>query len=82
MSVKPVVLPAMGCRAQRPQQFPLLTGGHMERGKEALESRRPEGDAWVAKLVKGPTLDLSLGLDLKVMSLSPALGSMLSVKPT
>ena len=81
MSVKPVVLPAMGCRAQRPQ-FPLLTGGHMEKGKEALESRRPEGDAWVAKLVKGLTLDLSLGLDLKVMSLSPALGSMLGVKPT
>lgn len=37
--------------------------------------------AWVAQLVKRPTLDFSSGLDLKVMSSSPALGSILSMEP-
>ena len=36
----------------------------------------------MAQSVKRLTLDLSSGLDLKVMSLSPMLGSMLSVEPT
>ena len=37
---------------------------------------------WVAQLVQHLTLDLSLGLDLRVMSSSPSLGSTLGVKPT
>ena len=37
--------------------------------------------AWVAQLVKHPTLDFSLGPDLRVMGLSPALGSALGVEP-
>ena len=37
--------------------------------------------AWVALLVKCWTLDLSSGLDLRVMSSSPTLGSMLGVEP-
>ena len=36
----------------------------------------------MAQLVKGPTLDLSSGLDLRVVSSSPEWGSMLGVKPT
>ena len=36
--------------------------------------------AWVAQVVKCPTLDLSSGLDLRVISLSPALGSVLGVE--
>ena len=36
--------------------------------------------AGVAQLVERPTLDLSSGLDFRVVSLSPALGSMLGVK--
>ena len=38
-------------------------------------------DTWVAQLVKHPTLDLSSDLDLRVVSSSPFLGSMLGVKP-
>ena len=38
--------------------------------------------ARVAQLVTHPSLDLSLGLDLRVMSASPTLGSVLGVKPT
>ena len=38
--------------------------------------------AWVAQLVKCPTLDLSSGLDLRVMSSSPVLGSALGMEPT
>ena len=37
---------------------------------------------WVAQLVKHLTLDLSSGLDLRVMSLSPVLDSTLEVEPT
>ena len=37
---------------------------------------------WVAQSVKQPVLDLSPDLDLKDMSLSPALGSMMGMKPT
>ena len=37
---------------------------------------------WVAQSVKPPTLDLSSGLDLKVMSSSPVLGSTLGVEST
>ena len=36
----------------------------------------------MAQLVKHGTLDLSSGLDLRVMNSSPTLGSMLDVKPT
>ena len=36
----------------------------------------------VAQLVKHPTLDLSSGLDPRVVSSSPALGSKLGVEPT
>ena len=36
----------------------------------------------MAQSVKHPTLDLSSGLDLRVVSSSPALGSMMGVKPT
>ena len=36
----------------------------------------------VAQLVEGPTLELSSGLDLSVMSSSPALGSILGKEPT
>ena len=38
--------------------------------------------AWLAQLVKHLSLDLSSGLDLRVMSLSPALGSTLGLEPT
>ena len=37
---------------------------------------------WVAQSVKCLTLDLSSGLDLRVVNLSPPTGSMLGVKPT
>ena len=37
---------------------------------------------WMAQLVEHPTLDLSSVVDLRVMSSSPALGSMLGVEPT
>ena len=37
---------------------------------------------WMAQLVEHLTLDLSSGPDLRVMSLSPTLGSVLGVKPT
>jgi len=36
----------------------------------------------VVQLVKHPTLDLSSGLDLRVVSSSPALGSTLSMETT
>ena len=39
-------------------------------------------DAWLAQSDKYLTLDLSSGLDLRVMSSSPALGSMLGMEPT
>jgi len=38
--------------------------------------------AWMAQSAKRPTLDLSSGRDLRVVSLSPALGSMLGGEPT
>jgi len=38
--------------------------------------------AWVAQLVKHLTFDLSSGFDLRVMSSSPMLGSVLGVEPT
>ena len=34
-----------------------------------------DAGTWVAQLIKRPTLDLSSGLDLRVMSSGPALGS-------
>ena len=37
---------------------------------------------WVTQLIKGPTLGLSSGLDLRVVSSSPVLASMLGVEPT
>ena len=39
-------------------------------------------DTWGPQSVKHPTLDLSSGLDPGVVSLSPALGSELSMEPT
>ena len=39
-------------------------------------------EPWVARSVRHLTLDLSSGLDLRVMTSSPALGSMLGIKPT
>jgi len=47
-----------------------------------LELRRQDRDAWVAQTVKCLTLDLSSGLDLRVLSSSPALGSMLGMEST
>lgn len=37
--------------------------------------------AWVAQLVKYPTLDFGLGHVLRDMGLSPALGSILGMEP-
>ena len=37
--------------------------------------------AWVAQSVMCPTLDFGLGHDLKVVGLSPALGSVLGMEP-
>ena len=37
--------------------------------------------AWVAPSVKHLTLDVSSGLDLRVVSLNPTLGSMFSMEP-
>ena len=37
---------------------------------------------WGPESVKHPTLDLCSGLDLRVVSSSPALGSTLGVEPT
>ena len=42
----------------------------------------PDWGAWVAQSVKHPTLDLSSGLDLRVMSSSPILSPMLGVEST
>lgn len=39
-------------------------------------------DSWVPQSVKRKTLDFSLCLDLRVVALSPALGSKLGVEPT
>lgn len=39
-------------------------------------------DTWVAQLVKHLTLDLSSGLDLRVGSSRPVLGSSLGMEPT
>ena len=39
------------------------------------------GDAWVAQLVKHPTLDFGSGHDPRVVGSSPALDSVLSMKP-
>ena len=41
----------------------------------------PSRGVWVAYLVECLTLDLSSGLDLSVMSSSPALGPMLGMEP-
>ena len=49
---------------------------------ELIHKRELLGDAWVAQLVKHMTLDLSSGLDLKVLSSNPALGSTLGMEPT
>ena len=37
---------------------------------------------WMGQLAKHLTLDLSSGLDLRVMSSSPTLGSTLGIEPT
>ena len=38
--------------------------------------------AWVIQLSKLPALDFSSGLDLRAVSSSPVLGSVLGMKPT
>ena len=38
--------------------------------------------AWVAQLVEHPILDLSSGLDLRVVGSSPTLDSMLGIEST
>ena len=40
------------------------------------------GGTWVVELVEHPTLDFSSGLNLRVLSSSPMLGSMLGMEPT
>ena len=40
------------------------------------------GGAWMAELVKYPTLDLGSGLDFKVVRLSPEFGSLQGVEHT
>ena len=40
------------------------------------------GGTWVAQAVKRLTFDFSSGLDLRVVSSSPTLGSMLGMEPT
>ena len=44
--------------------------------------KKKKRGTWVARSIKPPALDLSLGLDLRAVSSSPTLGSMLSVEPT
>ena len=46
-----------------------------------LKNEMDQG-TWVAQLVEHPTLDLSSGLSLSVMSSSPMLGFVLGMKPT
>ena len=48
----------------------------------ASPGRKKRRGAWVAQLVKCLTLDLSSGLDLRVVSSRLALSSMLGVEPT
>ena len=40
------------------------------------------GGSWVAQLIKASTLDLSSGLDLRVVSSSPVLEFILGMAPT
>jgi len=47
-----------------------------------LKKKKSLGGAWVAQLVKRPTLDLSSGLDLKVVGSGFTLASTLGVEPT
>ena len=58
-----------------------LTIGLKERLSSSLKNQIL-GAAWVAQLVKCPTLDLSSSFDLKVVISSLMLGSMLGVAPT
>ena len=44
-----------------------------------MDSKR---GAWVAHSVRRPTVDFGSGHDLRVMRLSPVLGSMLSMEST
>ena len=46
----------------------------------SLQKNNVQG-AWVAQLVKCPNLDFGSGYDPRVVRLSPALGSALSMKP-
>ena len=47
----------------------------------SISTKKP-GRGHLGGSVKHPTLDLGSGLDLRVMSLGPTLGSVLGVKPT
>ena len=47
-----------------------------EEGKKMIEKKQRHWGAWVAQSVRHPTLDLSPGLGLQVMSSSPVLGGM------
>jgi len=58
-----------------------------KQGTLALEQEFPEnirraqgGDAWVAQVVKRPTLNSGLGHDLRVVRASPVSGSALSME--
>lgn len=59
---------------------------HVFKGKDiytlltvAFKNRLHFWGAWMAESVKCPTLDFSSGLHLRVMSVSPLLGSILGV---
>jgi len=47
-----------------------------------LASKPYSRGAWVAQLVENSTLDLSSGLDFRVLSSGPTLGSTLGMEPT
>ena len=54
----------------------------MGKGPVREQFKRENRGIWVVQSVKRLALDLSLGLDLRVMSSSPVFGSMLGMEPT
>ena len=54
----------------------------MGKGPVREQFKRENRGIWVVQSVKRLALDLSLGLDLRVMSSNPTLGSMLGMEPT
>ena len=55
---------------------------HLTLVRMAIIKKKRDMGVWVAQLVKHLTLDLSSGLDLRVVSSSPSLGSTLGMEPT